>query len=77
MRELTSTAAAPIYAAAPAQDFPRLFAAYIAFIDRSEKTAQTYSKNLRQFAAWINYRGITAPAREDITTILISTVMRS
>lgn len=48
------------------QDFQRLFASYIAFIDRSEKTAQTYTKNLRQFCAWLHYRGIQAPAREDI-----------
>lgn len=48
------------------QDFHRLFASYIAFIDRSEKTAQTYAKNLRQFCAWLHYRGIQAPAREDI-----------
>ena len=66
MNELTPTAAAAISTAAPAQDFNRLFAAYIAFIDRSEKTAQTYTKNLRQFAAYLHYRGIEAPTREDI-----------
>lgn len=65
MNELT-TAAAAISPAAPAQDFNRQFAAYIAFIDRSEKTAQTYTKNLRQFAAFLHYRGIEAPTREDI-----------
>ena len=48
------------------QDFQSLFAAYISFIDRSEKTAQTYSKNLRQFCAWLHYAGVEAPARQDI-----------
>lgn len=66
MNELTTPAAASIRPAAPAQGFNRLFAAYVAFIDRSEKTAQTYSKNLRQFAAWMYSRGIEAPAREDL-----------
>lgn len=66
MNELSQTAAAAISTAAPAQDFNRQFAAYIAFIDRSEKTAQTYTKNLRQFAAYLHYRGIEAPTREDI-----------
>ena len=43
-----------------------LFAAFIAHIDRSEKTAQTYTKNLRQFCAWLHYCGIEAPTRENI-----------
>ena len=64
--EALHKAAATISPAAPAQDFNRLFVAYIAFIDRSEKTAQTYAKNLRQFAAWMRYKGIEAPARADI-----------
>lgn len=53
-------------AAAAPQDFNRLFAAYVSFIDRSEKTAQSYTKNLRQFAAWMHYNGIEAPTRQDI-----------
>lgn len=65
MNELTAPAAAPIRPTTP-QDFTRLFAAYIAFLDRSEKTAQTYTKNLRQFAAWLHYSAIEAPARENI-----------
>ena len=47
-------------------DLRSLFAAYLAFIDRSEKTTSTYAKNLRQFCAWLHYSGIEAPAREDI-----------
>ena len=42
------------------------FAAYLSFVDRSEKTARTYANNLRQFSAWLHYRGIEAPIREDI-----------
>lgn len=48
------------------QNIQSLFAAFIAHIDRSEKTAQTYTKNLRQFCAWLHYCGIEAPARENI-----------
>lgn len=42
------------------------FAAYLSFIDRSAKTERTYTNNLRQFSAWLHYRGIEAPIREDI-----------
>lgn len=45
---------------------PDLFTGYINFIDRSEKTTQTYITNLRQFAAWMSYSGIRAPQRADI-----------
>lgn len=48
------------------QSFQNLFAAYIAYIDRSEKTAQTYAKDLKQFCAWMHYKGIEAPTRENI-----------
>lgn len=48
------------------KDLQSLFAAYIAFIDRSERTTKTYTKNLRQFCAWLHYNDIEAPAREDI-----------
>lgn len=43
-----------------------LFEQYISFIDRTEKTTRTYIVNLRQFAAWLAYSGITQPVREDI-----------
>ena len=48
------------------KDLQSLFAAYLVFIDRSERTTGTYAKNLRQFCAWMSYSGITAPTREDI-----------
>jgi len=43
-----------------------LFNDFVAWIDRSEKTARTYLTNLRQFAAWLKYAAITAPQRQDI-----------
>ena len=66
MTDLTPAAGAIRAAQATPQDFNRLFAAYISFVDRSEKTAETYIKNLRQFSAWLHYKGVEAPAREDI-----------
>ena len=67
MENLTPAAGPISSAAAPAlHDMQALFAAYIAFLDRSEKTAESYTKDLRQFYAWLKYRGITAPARQDI-----------
>lgn len=51
----------------PAQEIPpRAFADFIQWIDRSEATAKTYAKNLRQFAAWLKYSGTTRPTRQDI-----------
>ena len=49
-----------------AQPIDFYFAAYLSFIDRSEKTAQASTNNLRQFSAWMHHRGITAPTRDDI-----------
>lgn len=43
-----------------------LFAAFVAYIDRSPATARTYLTNLRQFAAWMKYAGITQPQRSEI-----------
>lgn len=43
-----------------------LFADFIAYIDRGEKTTRTYITNLRQFIKWIDANGITAPTRADI-----------
>ena len=60
---VTSTAAAIV----PAHDLPPvLFDDFIRFIDRGAKTTRTYITNLRQFAAWLAYRSISRPQREDI-----------
>jgi len=45
---------------------PELFTRFVAWIDRSAKTARTYIVNLRQFVAWLHYAAITRPVREDI-----------
>lgn len=42
------------------------YAAFIAYLDRSEKTARTYLCNLRQFAAWLSMNGLDRPTRDDI-----------
>ena len=60
---LNGTAAAIV----PAADLqPALFDDFIAFVDRTEKTARTYITNLKQFAAWLKYAAISRPARRDI-----------
>lgn len=43
-----------------------LFNDFILWIDRTAKTERTYIINLRQFAAWMRYAGITQPNRADI-----------
>ena len=59
----TSSGAAVI----PVNDLqPALFDSFISFIDRTEKTTRTYITNLRQFAAWLAFRAIRRPARQDI-----------
>ena len=51
----------------PAQDFnPGLFDDFKAWIDRSEKTARSYTTNFRQFIAWLKYAAIRNPQRQDI-----------
>ena len=51
----------------PAGDLrPALFEEFITFIDRGEKTTKTYITNLRQFPAFLSYRMIRRPQREDI-----------
>ena len=51
----------------PAQDFnPSLFADFVAWIDRSDKTTRSYITNFRQFIAWLKYAAIRNPQRQDI-----------
>lgn len=45
---------------------PQLFMDFIEWIDRGETTTRNYIVNLRQFAVWLRYRGISAPQRRDI-----------
>lgn len=39
---------------------------FVSWIDRGQRTTQTYLTNLKQFLAWMRYNGITQPTREDI-----------
>lgn len=51
----------------PAQEFSSaLFIDFVKWIDRSEKTTRSYITNLKQFMAFLRYRSISQPAREDI-----------
>lgn len=43
-----------------------LFTEFVTWIDRSEMTTRSYTTNLRQFIAWLNYSEISAPTRADI-----------
>lgn len=59
----TSNAAAII----PAGDLrPALFEEFIKYIDRGQKTTRTYITNLRQFAAYLAYKEIRRPQRQDV-----------
>lgn len=39
---------------------------YVAFLDASERTVQTYTGNIRQFVKWVQERGIEQPTRADV-----------
>ena len=43
-----------------------LYSRFISYLDASEKTVQTYSRAIRQFARYISERGINQPTREDV-----------
>ena len=58
MEQITVQQAQPLQAS--------LYSRFVEYIDRSDKTTQTYLSNLKQFFAWLKYRGITQPRREDI-----------
>lgn len=65
MNELTMNSTAATIT--PANDLqPVLFDDFVSFIGRGEKTTRTYITNLRQFAAWLQYAGISRPTRDDI-----------
>ena len=43
-----------------------LFASFVSWIDRNDKTTRSYLTNLRQFMAWVKYAGVNQPTREDV-----------
>lgn len=54
-------------AIATAETFtPTLFNSFVAWIDRGEQTTATYINHLKQFWAWLRYKDILKPIREDV-----------
>lgn len=56
---------------APAADLAQrstgsLMQDFVSFIDRGETTTRNYTANLRHFAAYLAYKGVTDPKREDV-----------
>lgn len=45
---------------------PDLFARFIAYLDASQKTVETYTRALRPFMKWLKANGITNPQRADL-----------
>ena len=45
---------------------PDIYKDYIAFLDATPRTLQTYTGNLRQFIKWTQKNGIARPTRQDI-----------
>ena len=45
---------------------PSLFSRWISYLDAKPKTVETYTRNLRQFAAWLQENEISAPTRSDV-----------
>ena len=43
-----------------------LFSRWLAYLDCKPKTLETYTRNLRQFASWLQENEITAPTRSDV-----------
>lgn len=49
-----------------APDLNALYHEWITYVDRTEKTVQTYTRAIRQFAKWLTDNGITEPNETDI-----------
>lgn len=47
-------------------DIAMAYHSYVAFLDASERTVQTYTGNIRQFIKWTRQNGIQRPTRADI-----------
>lgn len=43
-----------------------LFERWTAYIDGSERTRETYTKNIKRFAEWLSAHGISSPTRADV-----------
>lgn len=66
-RSMDSIARATRTEIAAAHEFNAgLYMDFVKWIDRGEATTRAYIINLRQFMAWLQYAGISAPERQDI-----------
>lgn len=43
-----------------------LYGLFLNQLDASQKTKETYTRNLRQFFSWLDSQGITQPTRDDV-----------
>ena len=48
------------------EDLGELFSRWVRFIEGSDKTVETYTRQVRQFLAYLQAHGITEPTKEDI-----------
>lgn len=63
MNAITSTAPGAMQ---PREITEELYSRFIAYLDASPKTVQTYTRAIRQYASWAAAHGISQPTREDI-----------
>ena len=49
-----------------AEDLGELFSRWVRFIEGSEKTVETYTRQVRQFIVYLQAHGITEPTKDDI-----------
>ena len=49
-----------------AEDLGELFSRWVRFIEGSEKTVETYTRQVRQFITYLQAHGITEPTKDDI-----------
>jgi len=64
--ELISTTATELASTRAGRLDQTIYARWLAFMDKKEKTRQTYERAIRQFSAWLSERGIYRPERQDI-----------
>ena len=53
-------------AASPTLDSEALFERFIRYLDAKPKTVETYTRDLRQFFAYLALHGVTRPTRNDV-----------
>ncbi len=63
MNELTVNRPYEVQAQTLTED---LYSRFIAYVDASPKTLETYTRAIRQFFKWIALEGISQPTREDV-----------